>query len=136
MLKFYVPLYYFSCESQEAAAARYNFTASSLPDITVGMHVAVQNTRTRSWDTYGIVTFIGPHRQYHVCTTRGKMLVRNHCFLCRWVREPLPSGGIRSEASQPTQVQNEGTEEAQPIQRRSTCQGKPVSRLLEDPSWP
>ena len=35
-------------QSQEAAAARYNFTASSLPDITEGTHVAVQNTRTRS----------------------------------------------------------------------------------------
>ena len=55
-------------QSQKVAATRYNFTASSLPDITVGTRVAVQNTRTRSWDTYGLVTFIGPHRQYHACT--------------------------------------------------------------------
>ena len=41
----------------------------------------------------------------------------------------------RSEVPQPTQIQSKDTEEAQPIQR-STRQGKPVSRLLEDPSWP
>ena len=75
--------------------------------------------------------FIGPHRQYHVRTTRGKMLVQNRRFLRRKVLGSLPSGGIRSEALQPTQIQSEGTEEAQPIQRRSTHQGKPVSRLLE-----
>ena len=46
----------------------------------MGTHVAVQNTRTRSWNAYGIVMFIGPHRQYHICTTRGKMLVWNCCF--------------------------------------------------------
>ena len=28
-------------QSQEAAAARYNFTASRLPDITVGTHVTM-----------------------------------------------------------------------------------------------
>lgn len=36
---------------QEAALRRYNATAYSLPDIKVEAHVAVQNTRTRLWDT-------------------------------------------------------------------------------------
>ena len=43
--------YRYTQQSQEAAARRYNATAGSPPDITVGTHVAVQNTRTRSWDT-------------------------------------------------------------------------------------
>ena len=63
-------------QSQEAAAVRYNFIANSPPDITVETNVAVQNTRTGSWDIYGLYKFIGPHRQYHayVRTARGKML--------------------------------------------------------------
>ena len=133
-------------QSQEAAAARYNFAANSPPDITVGTNVAVQNIRTGSWDTYGLVTFIGPHRQYHVRTAKGKMLIRNCRFLCRRVPGPIPTGQRQNEAPQPVQRQNEVTEEPQPIQtqhrepqpvqRKSACQGKPVSRLLEDPSWP
>ena len=133
-------------QSQEAAAARYNFTANSLPDITVGTNVAVQNTRTGLWDTYGLVTFIGPHRQYHVRMARGKMLIRNRHFLCSRVTGSIRTGQRQNEALQPVQRQNEVTEEPQPIQtqhrepqpvqRKSARQGKPVSRLLEDPSWP
>ena len=66
--------------------------AASLPDITMGKNVAVQNTRTRSWDTYGLVTFIGPYRQYHVHTARGKVLVQNHRFPCRHVPGSIPPG--------------------------------------------
>ena len=53
-------------QSQEATARRYNATAGSLPDIRVGTHVAVQDTRTRLWDTYGRVTKVSPHRDYHI----------------------------------------------------------------------
>ena len=127
-------------------AARYNFAANSLPDITVGTNVAVQNTMTGSWDMYGLVTFIGPHRQYHVRTARGKTLIRNCRFLSRRVSGSVPTGQRQNEAPQPVQRQNEVTEEPQPIQtqhrepqpvqRKSACQGKFVSRLLEDPLWP
>ena len=133
-------------QSQEAAAARYNFTANSLPDITVGTNVAVQNARTGSWDTYGLVTSLGPHRHYHVRTARGKTLIRNCLFLCRHVLGSIPTGQRQNESPQPVQRQNEVTEEPQPIQtqqrepqpvqRKSAHQGKPLSRLLEDPSWP
>ena len=37
--------------SQEATERRYNSPALSLPDITIGTHVAIQNGRTRLWDT-------------------------------------------------------------------------------------
>ena len=87
-------------QSQDAAAARYNFTANSLPDITVGTNVAVQNTRTGSWDTYGLVTFIGPHRQYHVHTARGKILVWNRRFLRRLVPGSIPTEQRQNEALQ------------------------------------
>ena len=117
-----------------------------LPDITVGTNVAVQNTRTGSWDTYGLVTSVGPHRQYHVRTARGKTLIRNHRFLRRRVPGSIPTGQRQNEAPQSVQRQNKVTEkpqpiqtqqrEPQPVQRKSARQGKPVSRLLEDPSWP
>ena len=112
----------------------------------MGTHVTVQNTRTRSWDTYGLVTFIGPYRQYHVHTTRGKVLVRNHHFPSRHVPGSIPPGQMQKEAPQPVQIQNEVTEELrliqiqhkepQSVQRKSTHRSKHVSRLLKDPSWP
>ena len=102
--------------------------------------------RTGSWDTYGLVTFIGPHRQYHVRTARGKMLIRNRRFLRRRVPVSIPTGQRQNEAPQPVQRQSEVTKEPQPVQiqhrepqpvqRKSARQRKPVSRLLEDPSWP
>ena len=88
-------------QSQEAAAAKYNSTASSLPDITVGTHVAVQNTRTRSWDTYGLVKFIDHHRKYLAHTARGTMLIWNRCFLCRRVPGSIPPWQMHNKAPQP-----------------------------------
>ena len=40
----------------------YNIGAHALLEIQVGTNVAVQDHRTRLWDTYGVVTAIGPQR--------------------------------------------------------------------------
>ena len=109
-------------QSEEAATRRYNSTASNLPEINVGTHVAVQNARTRLWDTYGIVTWVGPHRQYHIRTANGQTMLHNRRFIRRCVPTSIPPGQRQEE--EPPQAQ-----------RRSARQGKPVCRLLEDPSW-
>ena len=52
----------------EASRRYYNTTAHALPEIKVGTNVAVQDHRTKLWDMYGVVTAIGPQRQYHIKT--------------------------------------------------------------------
>ena len=58
-------------------------SARPLPEIGIGSKVAIQNTATRLWDIYGIVTAIGPHRRYFVKTASGRVLVRNRRYLRR-----------------------------------------------------
>jgi len=48
---------------ENAALKYYNATAHSVPDIKVGTHVTTQNPRTKLWDTYGMVKFIGKYKQ-------------------------------------------------------------------------
>jgi len=107
--------------SEKAASEYYNATAHSLPDIKVGSHVAVQNPRTKLWDTYGVVKFIGPHRQYHIQTRKGTVLLRNRRYIRRRVPASIPVG--QSVTRQPT------------LPRRSSRPRKPAKRLIEDPSW-
>ena len=107
---------------QGAAARPYNSTASSLPEIHVGTNVAVQNARTKLWDTYGIITWVGPHRQYHVRTVNGQTLLCNRRLIRRRIPTSIPPG--QRQAEEPLQ------------QRRSARPSKPVHRLLEDPAWP
>ena len=106
-------------QSQGAATRRYNSTTSSLPEIHVGTNVAVQNARTKLWDTYGIITWVGPHRKYHVHTANGQTVLSNRRFIRRRIPTSIPLG--QRQAEEPLQ------------QRRSS---KPVHRLLEDPAWP
>ena len=72
----------------------YNQRAHLLPEINIGTNVAVQNPSTKQWDTYGIITQIGPYRQYHVKLTNGRVLIRNRRFIRRRVpiTPPVPSG--------------------------------------------
>ena len=45
------------------AAETFNTAhAHNLPEIRIGCNVAVQDSETKLWDIYGIVTDIGPHR--------------------------------------------------------------------------
>ena len=106
---------------QGVAAKYYNSSAHSLPDITVGSHVAVQHPKTKLWDTYGMVTQIGPKRQYHVQTDRSNVLIRNRRFLRRRVPASIPMHIVTRDQPLPP--------------RRSSRSRKPVTRLIEDPSW-
>ena len=65
----------------EKATQYYNQRAHPLPDIREGLHIAIQNPHTKVWDTYGIVTYVGPHRQYYVKTKSGKVLKHNRRFI-------------------------------------------------------
>ena len=59
----------------------YNQHARALPEIHIGSNVAIQNTITKLWDIYGIVTAIGPHRHYYVETFSGHVLLMNLRYL-------------------------------------------------------
>ena len=68
-------------ESLKIAEEYYDQHAHKLPDLHVGSHVAIQNTSSKLWDIYGIITAIAPHRRYFVRTQSGNILVRNRRFL-------------------------------------------------------
>lgn len=74
----------------EQVESYYNQHTRELPEIRVGSKVAVQDTATRQWETYGVVTAIGPHRRYFIKTMSGRVLVRNRRFLRRRVPLPVP----------------------------------------------
>ena len=76
-------------------------TAHNLPEITIGSNVAIQDPRTKLWDMYGVVRYIGPYQQYHIRTKEGRILMRNRCFICRRTpasiplkNQPQPSQGL------------------------------------------
>ena len=75
----------------QSSANFYNTHAHFLPDINVGSHVAIQNPRSKLWDTYGVVTEISPHRRYYIKTQRGRVLVCNRHFLRRRVPASIPA---------------------------------------------
>ena len=138
----FVPKWQRSIEEAELQAAvtketterYYNATAQSLPQIHVGSNVAIQNPKTKLWDTYGRVTMIGPHRQYHVITSKGQVLVRNRRFLRHRtptsIPEEIPS--IPPTTGQAVTTQP-STAELQPA-RKSSRTKKPTQQLLEDPT--
>ena len=64
----------------------YNQRAHTLPELTTGTNVAIQNPTTKRWDIYGVVTAIGPYRHYHIKTSNGQVLVRN----LHYIRRRLP----------------------------------------------
>ena len=74
----------------KASQRYYNTGAHTLLEIQVGTNVAVQDHRTILWDTYGVVTAIGPQWQYHIKAQRGSVLIRNRQFIQRRVPESVP----------------------------------------------
>ena len=56
-----------SVEQQEEQSFKtehyYNQHAHALPEIQVGSNVAIHNSKTKLWDTYGVVTYVGLLRQ-------------------------------------------------------------------------
>ena len=109
----------------ESSRKYYNTTTHPLCEVSVGTNIAIQNHQSRLWDTYGIVTAIGPQRQYHVKTSRGNILIRNQRFIQRrvatlvpYLKNPIESGPEKVEVAQP---------------RKPHWQKKPTQC---NPSWP
>ncbi len=103
----------------EKAESAYNAHAHSLPDIRIGSNVAIQNSETKLWDIYGIVTNIGKHRRYYVKTHSGRVLVRNRRFLRRRVPASIPTANAKGQQQ----------DQSQPSQRHSSRQRNPPKRL-------
>ena len=113
-------------DTLQSSAAYYNSHAHPLSDIKIGSHVAIQNSQTKAWDIYGVVTEVSPERRYYVKTQGGRVLVRNRCFLRR--RTPTSIPNHTTGCSQPHTPQP-------PPPRRSSHDKKPTRQLIEDPDW-
>ena len=96
--------------SREKAETFYNAHARNLPEIRIGSHVAVQDSETKVWDIYGIVTDFGPHRRYYIKTQSA--------WSCSGAKPSLnPSCGVPASISN---TQNQQPAQSQPVfvQRR------------------
>ena len=128
----FAPQWQTSAEEAEEQAIRnaeqvehnYNQRAQELPEIRVGSNMAIQNTVTKLWDIYGIVTAIAPHRRYFVKTASAHVLVRNHHYL-QW-RVPIASP---ADAVGPPSTVNPGPRPPPPPQRSTRPHTRP-SRLI------
>ena len=72
-----------AAETQVKSQQSYNQHAHELSTLQVGNHIAIQNPTSKMWDIYGVITAIGPFWRYFVKTQSGRVLVRNHRFLCK-----------------------------------------------------
>ena len=116
-----------SRQALQASENFYNLHAHPLPDIRIGSHVAIQNTQSKLWDIYGIVTDITPHRRYFIKTSSGRVLVRNRRFLRRRVPLSIPTAYQQVHPTMPT-------EDHLPLTRPARTR-RPTNRLIEDPYW-
>ena len=119
-----------AASTREAAQKQYNASARSLREIQVGSNVAVQNPRTKLWDTYGVVTSMEPYRQYSIKTSRGTIIVRNRRYLRRRAPMLVPEGGPKA-----SQQSSQPVKEPSTLPRKSGRYKKPTQRLIEDPTW-
>ena len=113
-------------DTLQSSAAYYNSHAHPLSDIKIGSHVAIQNSKTKAWDIYGIAIEVSPERSYYIKTKGGRVLVHNRRCLCRHIPTFIPNHTTQSGCSQPPTSQP-------PPPRRSSRDKKPTRRLTEDP---
>ena len=108
----------------------YNQKAQLLPDLKVGNHVAIQHPTSKLWDTYGVITAIGPYRKHFVKTQSGRVLIRNRRFIHKRypVSFPAPTPAITDPTPKlpvPPPL----------IPRRSTQISHRPAYLAEDTRW-
>ncbi|XP_065195262.1 uncharacterized protein K02A2.6-like [Sycon ciliatum] len=72
----------------------------TLSKLTIGMHVDLQDPRTKRWTGRGIVVGIGTHRDYYVKLRSGRVFWRNRRFLRPYV-PLLPDRVSTDSASEP-----------------------------------
>ncbi len=116
-------------ESLKISEEYYDQHAHKLPDLNVGSHVAIQNTSSKLWDIYGIITAIAPHRRYFVRTQSGNILVRNRRFLRKRIATSVHAPGPIDIVSQDT------VPDTLPAPQRPARQRRPPERLIEDEHW-
>ena len=46
--------------TQDMLQQAYNQNAHDLPTLQIGNHVAIQNSTSKMWDIYGVITATGP----------------------------------------------------------------------------
>ena len=85
--------------------------STSLLEILVGTNVAVQDHRTRLWDTYGIMIAIGPQCQSHIKAQKGPVLVQNRCFIRCRVPELVPYLQCNAQCTRDLEATNQCTSE-------------------------
>ena len=71
-----------------------------LSEITVGTQVAVQNRETKLFDIYGVVIEVNQFRKYSVKIVNGRILIRNHKFICKRVPRSLLSQSDNNQSSE------------------------------------
>ena len=116
-------------ESLKISEEYYDQHAHKLPDLHVGSHVAIQNTSSKLWDIYGIITAIATHRRYFVRTQSGNILVRNRRFLRKRIATSVHAPGPIDIVSQDT------VPDTLPTPQRPARQRRPPERLIEDEHW-
>ena len=77
--------------TMENVVRLYNSKVRPLPEIEIGLKVALENHETKWWDIYGTVTDIGPHRRYFIRMQSGRVLIRNRRFLRCCIPPSIPT---------------------------------------------
>jgi hypothetical protein len=71
--------------AKELRTEHFNRRAHPLPPLQVGNAVLIQNPISKCWSTPGVITEVGPNRDYLVKTAAGRVFQRNRRFLRRRV---------------------------------------------------
>ena len=132
-----------AAKTSEETVEYYNRRAHPLPDITVGSHVAIQNSETKQWDIYGRVVDVGPFRKYFIKLSSGRVLTRNRRYLRRRVPLSIPSAvpppGPPSPGPSPTPslspppiTPSSPPAPSSPVLRRSSRPRHRPNRLIEE----
>ena len=100
--------------------------------LQIGNHVAIQNPTSKMWDIYGVITAIGPFRQYFVKPKSGRVLIQNHRFLRK--RSPLSVAAPAGDHI-PTHTSSSITSNSAMEPRKSSRIKTAPNRLSKDPTW-
>ena len=120
--------------TQQSSAKYYNQHAHPLAEIGIGSNLAIQNPRTKLWDTYGIITAMSSNRKYYIETSSGRVFVRNLRFLHRCVPMSMPTCMTQHLPVGQTARDTPANQTTQEL-RHSARARQPPNRLVEDPTW-
>lgn len=108
-----------AAERVQDVVARYNDHARSLPRLSVGTQVRVQDPTSLRWDKVGVVMGLGRSRDYQVRLPSGRVWWRNRRFL-RPVT--MPSAGPATSVESHTLPSDEVPRRSERIQKKRSAQ--------------